>query len=161
MKLVLWRPWLHLSYVHPLTSQNQFHCTRLYFAPFLAVEEHSRYTKKKLSNNSPVEKAPREGAAGIDAAQPKLTSPIFASANNTTYHEKSQCGSVGHGAWASTILIAATEKSERCKCEVSTRPIQQDHYCAGKWKIISGFSQEEMLRCLKNLLELSMQLFPI
>ena len=30
VKLVLWRHWMHLSYVHPVTSENQFHCTRLY-----------------------------------------------------------------------------------------------------------------------------------
>ena len=30
MKLVLWRHWMHLNYKHSLTSENQFHCTRLY-----------------------------------------------------------------------------------------------------------------------------------
>ena len=30
VKLVLWRHWMHLSYMHPLTSEKQFHCTRLY-----------------------------------------------------------------------------------------------------------------------------------
>ena len=32
MKLVLWRHWMHRSYMHPVTSENQFHCTRLYTA---------------------------------------------------------------------------------------------------------------------------------
>ena len=27
--LVLWRHWMHLSYMRPVTSENQFHCTRL------------------------------------------------------------------------------------------------------------------------------------
>ena len=30
MKLVLWRHWMHEIQVHPATSENQFHCTRLY-----------------------------------------------------------------------------------------------------------------------------------
>ena len=29
-KLALCGHWMHLSYMHPVTSQNQFHCTRLY-----------------------------------------------------------------------------------------------------------------------------------
>ena len=29
-KLVLWRHWMHLSYMLPMTSENQFYCTRLY-----------------------------------------------------------------------------------------------------------------------------------
>ena len=29
-KLVLGRHWMHMSYMHPVTSENQFHCTRLY-----------------------------------------------------------------------------------------------------------------------------------
>ena len=34
VKLVLWRHWVHLSYMHPVTSENQFHCTRLYLPPW-------------------------------------------------------------------------------------------------------------------------------
>ena len=30
VKLVLWRHWMHLTQVRPVTSENQFHCTRLY-----------------------------------------------------------------------------------------------------------------------------------
>ena len=30
VKLVLWRHWMHLSYMPPLTTENQFHCTKLY-----------------------------------------------------------------------------------------------------------------------------------
>ena len=30
VKLVLWRHWMHLNFMHPVTSENQFHCTRLY-----------------------------------------------------------------------------------------------------------------------------------
>ena len=30
VKLVLWRRLMYLSYMHPVTSENQFHCTRLY-----------------------------------------------------------------------------------------------------------------------------------
>ena len=30
MKLVLCCHWMHLSYMHPVMSENQFHCTRLY-----------------------------------------------------------------------------------------------------------------------------------
>ena len=29
VKLVLWRHWMHLSYMHPVTSENQFYFTRL------------------------------------------------------------------------------------------------------------------------------------
>ena len=29
VKMVLWRHWMHLSYMHPVTSENQFHCTWL------------------------------------------------------------------------------------------------------------------------------------
>ena len=28
--LALWHPWMHVTQVHPVTSENQFHCTRLY-----------------------------------------------------------------------------------------------------------------------------------
>ena len=28
VKLVLWRSWIHLSYMHPVTSDRQFHCAR-------------------------------------------------------------------------------------------------------------------------------------
>ena len=31
VKLVLWRHWMHLSYMHPVTSEDQFLCTRLYY----------------------------------------------------------------------------------------------------------------------------------
>ena len=30
VKLVLWRHWMHLNVMLPVTSENQFHCTRLY-----------------------------------------------------------------------------------------------------------------------------------
>ena len=30
VKLVLWRHWVHVAQVHPVTSENQFRCTRLY-----------------------------------------------------------------------------------------------------------------------------------
>ena len=30
VKLVLWRQWMHEIQVHPVTPENQFHCTRLY-----------------------------------------------------------------------------------------------------------------------------------
>ena len=30
MKMVLWRHWMHVTHVHPVTSENQFRCTRLY-----------------------------------------------------------------------------------------------------------------------------------
>ena len=30
VKLVLWRHWMHAAQVHPVTAENQFHCTRLY-----------------------------------------------------------------------------------------------------------------------------------
>ena len=30
VKLVLWRHWMHVTQVHPVMSENQFHCTRLY-----------------------------------------------------------------------------------------------------------------------------------
>ena len=30
MKLVLWRHWMHVTQVHPVTTEYQFHCTRLY-----------------------------------------------------------------------------------------------------------------------------------
>ena len=35
VKLVLWRHWMHLNYMHPVTSENQFHCTKLYNGPML------------------------------------------------------------------------------------------------------------------------------
>ena len=35
VKLVLWRHWMHLSYMHPVTPESQLHCTRLY-AMYLA-----------------------------------------------------------------------------------------------------------------------------
>ena len=31
VKLVLWRHWMHVAQVHPVTSENQFHCTILYY----------------------------------------------------------------------------------------------------------------------------------
>ena len=37
MKLVLCSHWMHLSYMHPVTSDNQFHCAKLYYQPL--VEE--------------------------------------------------------------------------------------------------------------------------
>ena len=40
VKMVLWRHWMHLNFMHPVTSENQFHCTRLYstkFCPFLLL----------------------------------------------------------------------------------------------------------------------------
>ena len=33
VKLVLWRHWMHATQVHPVMSENQFHCTRLYLSP--------------------------------------------------------------------------------------------------------------------------------
>ena len=30
VKLVLWRHWMHPSYMHPVTSENKFHCTMRY-----------------------------------------------------------------------------------------------------------------------------------
>ena len=27
VKLDLWRPWMHLNFMHPVTSENRFHCT--------------------------------------------------------------------------------------------------------------------------------------
>ena len=30
-EMVLWRHWMHEIQVHSVTSENQFHCTRLYF----------------------------------------------------------------------------------------------------------------------------------
>ena len=32
MKLVLWRHWMHVTQVHSVMSEDQFHCTRLYYA---------------------------------------------------------------------------------------------------------------------------------
>ena len=31
VKLALWHHWMHLSYMHPVTSANQFHSPRLYY----------------------------------------------------------------------------------------------------------------------------------
>ena len=45
VKLVLWRHWMHLSFMHPVTSKNQFHCTKLYKPP-----------SNKLSHTKKVEK---------------------------------------------------------------------------------------------------------
>ena len=33
VNLVLWRHWMHATQVHPVTAENQFHCTRLYVCP--------------------------------------------------------------------------------------------------------------------------------
>ena len=33
VKLVLCSHWMHLSCMHPVTSENQFHCTRLLLGP--------------------------------------------------------------------------------------------------------------------------------
>ena len=30
VKLGLWRHWMHVTQVHQMTAENQFHCTRLY-----------------------------------------------------------------------------------------------------------------------------------
>ena len=30
VRSVLWRHWMHLSFMHPVTSEDHFHCTRLY-----------------------------------------------------------------------------------------------------------------------------------
>ena len=30
VKLVLWRHWMHLNFMHQVILENQFHCTRLY-----------------------------------------------------------------------------------------------------------------------------------
>ena len=30
VKLVFWRHWMHLRYMHPVTSEDTIHCTRLY-----------------------------------------------------------------------------------------------------------------------------------
>ena len=35
VKLVLWRHWMHATQVHPVTAENQFHCTRLYILTLL------------------------------------------------------------------------------------------------------------------------------
>ena len=35
--LVFWRHWMHLNFMHPVTSENQFHCTRLYVSVCLFV----------------------------------------------------------------------------------------------------------------------------
>ena len=29
VKLVFWHHWMHLNLMHPVTSENQFHCIRL------------------------------------------------------------------------------------------------------------------------------------
>ena len=42
VKLVLCGHWMHLSYMHPVTSENQFHCTRLY--------KNTKTTHKKTRN---------------------------------------------------------------------------------------------------------------
>ena len=34
VKLVLWHHWMHLNFMHPVASENQFHCTRLYVHGF-------------------------------------------------------------------------------------------------------------------------------
>ena len=45
VKLVLWRLWMHLSYTHPVTSENQIHCTRLYIVvPWLQHILHEPVT---------------------------------------------------------------------------------------------------------------------
>ena len=38
VKLVLWRHWMHLSYMLPATSETQLHCTRLYRCIFMCMD---------------------------------------------------------------------------------------------------------------------------
>ena len=41
VKLVLSRSWVHLNFMH-VTSENQFHCTRMYFLENINVEKVSK-----------------------------------------------------------------------------------------------------------------------
>ena len=44
LKLVLWRHWMHVTQVHPVTSENQFYCTRLYKLGVLPVSMPVRFS---------------------------------------------------------------------------------------------------------------------
>ena len=50
VKLVLWRHWMHLNFMHPVMSENQFHCTRRYTGKptqphkHTPVREHGTHT---------------------------------------------------------------------------------------------------------------------
>ena len=37
VKLVLWHHWMHLNFIHSVTSENQFHCTRLNARTFVCL----------------------------------------------------------------------------------------------------------------------------
>ena len=47
VKLVLWHHLMHEIQVHPVTSENQFHCTRLY----CHYSDHFKAAAKKLNQN--------------------------------------------------------------------------------------------------------------
>ena len=51
VKLVLWRQWIHqpisLHQAVQVTSENQFHCTRLYTPSVMQPTQHSRWEKNR------------------------------------------------------------------------------------------------------------------
>ena len=59
MKLILCGHWMHLSYMHPVTSENHFHCTRLY----LGTSEDK--TRKQLSSKNLLLKLKLEKCAWV------------------------------------------------------------------------------------------------
>ena len=46
VKLVLWRHLMHLSFKHPVTSENQSHCTKLY--NWMQEEQYFNHTDKEV-----------------------------------------------------------------------------------------------------------------
>ena len=59
VKLILCGHWMHLSYMHPVTSENHFHCTRLY----LGTSEDK--TRKQLSSKNLLLKLKLEKCARV------------------------------------------------------------------------------------------------
>ena len=58
VKLVLWRQWMHVIQMHPVTSESQFHCTRLYMKRpdlwILGTMESKRFPQPSPSQGSSV-----------------------------------------------------------------------------------------------------------
>ena len=49
VKLVLWLHWMHLTYMFPLTSENQFHCTKLYISHYATISVNVMLSRAETS----------------------------------------------------------------------------------------------------------------
>ena len=99
VKLVLWRHWMHVTQVHPVTAENQLHYTRLYmqtdwqsnslllFSPTKIEELTAGSNEKKKHSTAPLGFEPGSSECWSDTLTTALRSHGRSCVRNLAFHQ--------------------------------------------------------------------------